>query len=866
MELLERDTELAELATLLGRAENSGGHLVLLGGEAGVGKTALVQQVCAEARARAQVLVGACDPLSTPRPLGPLLDVAPAAGGELARLVAEDTPRHALFQAVLATLTTSPPTLFVIEDAHWADEATLDLLRFLGRRVGATRSLVIVTYRDDEVGPGHPLRAAVGDLATAPAVRRIAVSPLSETAVRQLAADSDLDPGELYRRTGGNPFFVTEVLAVGGRGIPPTIRDAVLARAGRLSPAARAALEAAAIIGATVEIGLLAEVIGPNLTVIDECLAVGLLQAHGGGLGFRHELARVAIIDALSPHRAAALHRTVLAALRRSPAAADLTRLAHHAEGAADQAAVLEYAPAAARQAAALGAHREAAAQYGRALRYASGLADSEREPLLMALLLESHLTGQAAEAITAGEALAALARRAGNRVREAEVLAWQGWVLVMAGRNADAERASRVSLELLDPLPPGPDHAFCYFVQATLRMLNRDIQEAIAWGERALALAERFEQFELRVRAMNTVGAARLVAGDETGGRTDLERSRDLARQAGLDAEVASAFSNLGSACGEIYRFAAAESYLTEGIAYAAERDLNRSGWYMVAWLSLVRLYQGRWSEAADTAASVLRAPDANVISRIMALVALGRVRARRGDPDVATTLDEALALAAPTGTLQRLAPVHAARAEAAWLAGDRERAGAEARAAHDLAARHGHRWFVGELGFWRWRAGEEIASEAVAPTPFDLQIAGDWRGAAAAWRELSCPYEAAQALAASDDVAALREALAAFEQLGARPATQAVKRRLHELGVRDIPRGPRPTTLANPAHLTAREAEILGLIATGDTNSDIAARLYLSPKTVEHHVSSILSKLRARSRREAVQRARALGVVPPN
>src|SRR5688572_10589865 len=235
--LLEREGTLDELARLLAAAAGGRGSLLLLGGEAGVGKSVLVRRFAELAAERARVLVGACDPLSTPRPLGPVADVADGLGGRVGRLL-RGGERSELFRALLDELAGPAATLLVVEDAHWADEATLDLLRFLGRRVGATAALVVVTYRDDEVGRDHPLRVALGDLATAPAIRRLAVAPLSVAAVARLAAGSGLNPAELHRQSGGNPFFVTEVLAAGG-GIPATVRDAVLARAARLSGDAR---------------------------------------------------------------------------------------------------------------------------------------------------------------------------------------------------------------------------------------------------------------------------------------------------------------------------------------------------------------------------------------------------------------------------------------------------------------------------------------------------------------------------------------------------------------------------------------------------------------------------------------------------
>lgn len=867
MELLERAGLLDDLGATLREAAAGRGRLVFLGGEAGVGKTTVVRRFAAVAPShvrRVRLLVGACDPLSTPRPLAPLADIARELGGEVTRLLESTGRRDEVFGAFLAELGPDhAPALVVFEDVHWADEATLDLLTFLGRRIGSTRALLVATYRDDEVGPSHPLRVVLGTLATNADVRRMGVSPLSERAVGELVADSGLDPAELHRQTGGNPFFVTEVLASGG-GIPATVRDAVLSRVASLSAPSRAALDAAAVIGSPVDPALLGQVAGPALDAIDACLAGGLLRAEGTALAFRHELAREAVLDAIAPPRRAALHARVLAALEAVPAGRrELARLAHHAEAAGDGAAVLRYAPEAARQATGLRANREAASHYARALRFAGGLGDDARAPLLEAFADASQIASWGSASIATRRELIAIAGRTGDRAKEAEHLTGLAGTLVMEGRNEEAEEASRTAISVLRGLPDGPDSARVYRTQALLRMLNRDIAEAVAWGERAIAISERFGDRPGLVGGLNTVGSALVVGGDLERGRGLLERSLRLAQEDQAAPQVANAYTNLGSAFGEVHRFADADRYLSAGIAYATEHDLDTSRLYGVAWLALTRVHQGRWGEATDLAVEVIRRPTASAISRIMAYLALGRVRARRGDPEVMTPLDEALALSEPTGTLQRLAPVRAARAEAAWLAGDRPRTGVEARAAFDLAARQGHVWFVGELGYWRWLAGDLGTPPDGMAEPYALQVAGDWRGAAAAWEELGCPYEAARARAEGDDEGAVREAMATFERLGARPATAATRRRLQELGARDIPRGPRPATRANPAGLTAREVEVLRLVAGGLRNADIAERLFLSPKTVGHHVSAMLAKLDVRSRTEAAQVATRLGVL---
>lgn len=866
MRLLERGTYLEALRARLEEARRGRGSFVFLGGEAGVGKTSLVRWFCDGMRSDARVAVGTCEPLSTPGALGPVIEVAGALDEEVARLFEEDgRQRRRGFRRLLEVLSArGRPALVVLEDLHWADEATLDFVRFAGRRVADTSALLIGTYRDDEVGASHPLRVLLGDLATAAGIHRVTLVPLTRAAVSVMAEGSGLDAEALYRRTGGNPFFVTEILASGGQELPETVRDAVLARAARLSPQARVVLEACAVAGVRTEPWLLEGVGHHDVNAVEECLTRGMLLQQEGMLTFRHALARYAVLDSLSPQRARVLHRQILGVLRSGPVAAqDPARLAHHAEAAGDAEAVLAFAPEAARRAAALGAHREAAAQIERALRFADTLSGPDRAELLEAYAEQCWITERLADSIAADLEAARIWREQGERDREAVVLLRLARTYVRDGRNADAERASLNALKILDARPASAHLAAAYRTRAMLLMMDRQNQEAILFGQRAIELARRFDDVESLVLAHNFVGSALILLGRSGDGKPYLENSLSVALQYDLDHLAAWAYWNLSSALGEVYEFHDAERYLADGIAYCAERDLDTSRSYMMAWKSLVDLYRGRWEEAAQTATAVLARPGTAATSRIMALIALGRLRARRGDPGAEQALDEALALAQPTGTLQRVAPARAARAEAAWLAGDRDRTAEEARAAYDLALSRSHPWFAGELAYWCWVGGEHFDAPDWIAAPFALEIAGRWREAAAEWDRLGCSYEAARALSNGDDSDALRQALLTFERLGARPMAAVVSRRLREMGVRQIPRGPRPTTRTHPAGLTAREAEVLGLLAEGLAYADIARRLHVSLKTVEHHVSSVLSKLGARTRAEAVREATRRGLV---
>lgn len=852
MKLLERSTELDRLRALLHTARTGEGRLVFLGGEAGVGKTSLVREFCQSVQSQFRVLTGTCDPLSAPRPLGPLVDIANGVGGELERLLQGNGPQHEAFGAFLRVLSAGQkPSVVVFEDLHWADEATLDLVRYVGRHLGSVPALLIMTYRDDELGPRHSLRVVIGDLATAVGVYRIALPPLSLDAVRALAEGTGMDAAALHSSTGGNPFFVTEVLAFSGRGTPPTVRDAILARAARLSGVARETLEMAAVIGVESESWLLAE-LGPD--GIEECISAGMLRAEPDALAFRHELSRNAILDAITPVRQILFHRLVLKALQqKSGGFSDLARLAHHAEGAGDGEAVLAYAPAAAERAATLRAHREAAAQYARALHFAGDLTAERRADLLEHLSLECSLTDQIPEAIEARRSALETRRRTGDRLNEGEDLRLLSTLLFAIGRPTEAEATCLSAIRLLEELPPGAPLALAYGQLSEIRTEAGDLVGGMALAERAMALADGIGDRESQVLAAIGLGDASVRAGDRERGFALIEEGWQLAREASFEEGIARALRSL--AIGTLFtrEHARSEKYLHQLLDFSAERDLPVWRGWALSFLSRTYFHEGRWAEASDAATAALRVPRPRMMFRVWALITLGHLRARQGDPEATHVLDEALERAESIQHYESVMTVRGVRAEAAWLAGDWPRALEEAGAVYDQALAAGDEWCIGELAFWMWRAGKPPPLTTRTAEPYAQQMAGNWEAAAASWHERGRPYDEAQALADSGDVAVLRRALEQFERLGARPAATFVARRLRALGARDIPRGPRHATRAHPHRLTEREVEILTLVAKGFRNSDIADRLYLSAKTVDHHVSSILGKLGLRTRTAA-------------
>jgi hypothetical protein len=302
----------------------------------------------------------------------------------------------------------------------------------------------------------------------------------------------------------------------------------------------------------------------------------------------------------------------------------------------------------------------------------------------------------------------------------------------------------------MLEAAPPGPALATAYTHLASMRMLAREVPGAIEAGGRAIELAERFGEHEQLSRALNAVGDAQWFSDPDQAPLT-LGRSLEVAKEHGYDQMAAIAMTNLGSGAGEIRGYALADRWLRDAIAWSAERDLDSNRRYASAWLARCHFEQGRWSEAGTTVARLAAEGVAMSPTRIVALTVLGRLRTRRGDPDARAPLEEGWELATQTGDLQRTWPVAAGRAEQAWLDGRPAAVPGLVAGPLELARRLGHEWAIGELGFWRWRVGGQPGPPAGAAGPYGLQMAGDWRAAASAWRALGCPYEQALALADS-------------------------------------------------------------------------------------------------------------------
>lgn len=856
--LVERDDLLAALTRLAADAGGHRGKLVLLSGEAGVGKTALVEALLDALPTALTRRRGACDNVTTPAPLGPFLEAVP----EL-----DDVPLHSarednavLFRAASNALSASP-SVVVLEDMQWADGASLDLLRYLGRRIDRLDLVVVATFRNDEIVADHPLRTVLGDLATAAGAVRFTVPALTPSGVERLAtaAGSRLDAATLHARTGGNAFYVSEVLATGDDEVPATVRDAVLARVSRLDEAVRRTLGAAAVLGPGAEAELLADVAGRPLSDIDACVACGILIADGTRIGFRHELARRAVEESLPLAVRTELHAGALTQLRRRGSVDD-RRLAHHADASGDRSAVLEHGPRAAELAADRGAHREAAEHYRIVLK-ALPPDSTMRAEVLDRLAAELYLTGHAQEALDVEHQALEVHRAADDIVRAGRAMRWISRMSWMLGRGAVSDQFARRAIELLEPEGTGPELAMAYSNLAQIHLLSDDADGTLSWGERALALASELDDAFVRAHALNNVGSALATGGRLDDGVAMLRESLDIALANGFVDHAARAYCNLSVSLSLHRRHEDAEQIMAEGIAYASERDLDYYGDYITAMLAMSALERGAFAEAERLVGRLLAIPHLAVVTRIPALTVRAVLDIARGTGP-GHDLDEIRKLSQGMREPPRLVPAGVATAAAAWVAGD---LAAVVRALDDLWARNAKQpqpWRTGELAWWLHIADAPRELPGPAAEPFALLLAGRHREAATRWRSLGSRLWAAMALAASEDADEVRQGLGELEALGAFGFRDAVLRDRHRRGLPGL-RGPRASSAAHPAGLTTREAEVLQLLGEGMTNAEIAAALFLSTKTVGHHVSAVLRKLDASSRARAVAVATTRGLL---
>ncbi len=848
--LLERDATLTVLEGAVAAAAAGRGSVALVSGEAGIGKTSLVRAFVADTAGRARLLLAACDDLMAPRTLGPLRDAAGVAG-PLAKAMAGDV--DGVFSALLDELGASPPTVLVIEDIHWADDATLDVLGYAARRIDGVGAVLVLTCRDDA-----GLRQFLGALTAAP-VHRLPLEPLSPAAVARLADGTGADAAALHRATGGNPFFVTEALASPGEAVPASVVEAVLARVGRLGPECRDALERLSVVPAQVGDGLAAALLdGAGIEVLEEAERAGVLEARPGSLAFRHELARRAIEHSLPALRRRALNAAVVRALQAG-GRPELARVMHHAVEAGDVETIVAVGPAAAREADHAGSHRQSLAHYESVLPHADRLGARERADLLDGYAWELYNAHRFREAVDAGRQAVKLYEQVGDVVAAGECLVRVSRHLFMAGETDEAEHAASRAVLLLEPTgdPGALAHASLY--EGAILALTDEHDRAAGILASARDLALRAGRGDFAALSLNYLGIARFEQGEPGG--LELLRESIGASIAGRDYEYAArGYCNLGELLFRAGRLDELDACVREGLEFTRERGFWSHAYNLEVHRCLALLRRGRWDPALRGLRELAEGVGDPGMLYAYSMPWLGRLLARRGDPAAGEMLAAAWDHARRQRLLLGVAYAGLAYVEWAWLAGDVGVAREVAAVLEPRTSHPGGAPFRAELRRYLARAG--LAGEPFegCPEPWAAGLRGDWRAAAAGWEAAGDPYERALELVGSGEREASLEGLRILDGLGAAGAAAPVRSRLRAAG-EPVPRGPRSATRANPAGLTARQLAVLELLREGRTNAEIAARLVVSVRTVDHHVAAILVKLGVRSRREVDEAASHLG-----
>jgi tetratricopeptide (TPR) repeat protein len=568
--LLERQAQLRELQGALDRAGHGRGTTVLVSGEAGIGKTWLLLGFARRVSTTARVFIGTCEDLLTPRTLGPFRDMARDSDG-LSRLAGED--RDAFIDGLLQEMSfTQRPAVVIVEDAHWADDASLDIIRYLARRIDRLPAMLLVSYRDEELTDDHPFRRIIGALA-GPAVLRLELEGLSDAAVAQLAAGVGLDPGPVVAAVGGNPFYLSEVLAAPGLEVPPSVRHAVWARFASLPPSCRSALEQLAVVPAEVEMWLVATLV-PDPAVLEPAERRGMLVDSQHGIRFRHELARRVVELSLPSSRRIEHHRRVLAAL--VAAGAEPSRLVHHAVAAVDEQAVARYAAAAAREAAEAEGYREAAAFARLALARSSRLDRLEvarMHALAARALYALNRFGEAAE--HADRVVEIWDEHGATPLELGEALLISARMSTLRADPATGRAKALRALEVLEALGPSHPLALCYSTLGSQDTLQARFEAAASWSERALDLAQRIGSMDVVGHALGYRGVAKVSLGDESG-FDDLEQAVKTADRLGHGDYFTVAAHNLAVVLIRSGRIREAKPYLDAGERAAREHGLD--------------------------------------------------------------------------------------------------------------------------------------------------------------------------------------------------------------------------------------------------------------------------------------------------
>jgi len=863
VELIERDSFLAIMQAKFENVSEGKGHCIFVGGEAGIGKTSLVRAFCKEIKSDCKTYQGTCDALFSPRPLAPLYDILLQMGNDLSENSDDVTDRTAFFARFFHKLKTQKGiSLIVFEDIHWADEATLDFIKFLARRITQLRCLFILTYRDNEIHSHHLLRNVLGQLPL-DSFTRLKLTPLSRQAVEKMAKEKGYKGEDVYSISGGNPFYVNEILASYSPGVPDNIKDSILSVYNRLDEKTKQLWQILSVLPTGLEIRYL-EKMEPSFTAaIESCLESKILISEKEFIFFKHELYRRTIEASLSPLVRMALNKKIIDLLKESfEQRREIERIIHHAKNANEYEVIVKYAPLAARQAASVGAHIEASKLYLTAIENYQGKDSDTLIQFYEAYAFECYLTGQIKEGVIYAEKSLNLLMKKNEVEKICNCMKLLSWLWWFDCNRKKAETYATRPIEMLTG-PSSRIKAMAFSHLGRLKMLSDEKDECLFWSEKATTMAKELEDEEILCYTLNSEGT--MLAKSESSRQKGLEllqQSMDIALKNNHDEYAGHVYCNLGSNAVVMKDYRFAKKYLEEGIQFCDDRDISLGTKYLLAYKARIGLETGDWNEAYRIANNLIENENQTLVVRLVALVVVATIKMRRGHSDVLPLLLEAKDNALKTLEPQRIIPVMAALLEYEWITGNNLIEKAILDDVMNIIEPRGIIYENSAFAFWLLKARTQKVQLREFFDGYKVDNPATALNASYLWKQLGCPYEQALALfeGGEDDK---RKAIEIVHNLGADAVYEKMKLEMRRSGIKSIPRGIRKSTQSNSALLTGRELDVLQLLNEGLQNKEIAFRLFISAKTVDHHISSIFFKLDVNSRAKAVQQAVRLEII---
>jgi DNA-binding CsgD family transcriptional regulator len=864
MELVERAEFLDKLQLQFQNISAAGeGHCMFISGEAGIGKTSLIKKFCSDLKKRCNIYQGTCDALFIPRPMAPLYDILLQLGNIVPENNIDNASRSDFFIKLFHELSNQKETCIVIfEDIHWADEATLDFIKFLARRITQLSCLFILTYRDNEIGEEHHLRNILGQL-NPDSFTRMQLLPLSKEAVDKMAEEKGRNADNVYSISGGNPFYVNEILASYSPGVPDNIKDAVLSVYNRQEKGTKNAWELFSIIPEGLEINRFAKIKSSWDEPLDHCFALKIIVIKGDKIHFKHELYRRTIEGSLSPLKRVELNKKLLDLLLNSfEKEGEIERIIQYAKNSNQNNLVVKYAPLAARQAACLRSHVEASKLFFTAIEYADRSDADQLVKLYEAYAYECYLTNQVKEAIIYQvKALEIWQRKqkieqAGNNMRLLSRLWW-----VEANRN-EAEKYGKQAIEILQTQPVSKAKAMAFANMSALKMYADEIDECIELGTLAIEMAKEINDAEIVCYALNNIGFAKWKAEPlKKEGIELLMDSLDIALKNSFHEHAARAYTILIIGYLRFKEYDLAMQFLHDGLRYSEERDLDSWTKFLLSVKCGLMLETGNWNEAGSISQKLLCREETAVI-RIGAMTTAAIIKMRRSEAASLDMMQQIKSIAFETREHHRIVPAMIICLEYEWLTGNQIITEKELEATLVLVRNVKNKILNSEFAYWLCKVRTQIAGIEELYEPYQFLKEGKITEAAEFWEKIGCPFEKALALSEGNETDK-KNALSIFQQLGAVAVYEKLKNEMWAAGIRKIPRGIRESTRTNPAQLTNRELDVLQLLQKAAQNKEIAGKLFISSKTVDHHISNILFKLDVSSRAKAVTEAARLGIL---